>query len=258
MCAWERVDYRVGMPTRLMSVVFDAADPAGLAGFWAEALGWSITVDEPDEVEIKLEGAPDWGDGGPPALVFVPVNDPKAGKNRVHLDLASASLEDQHRIVDRLLEGGARRVDIGQEDTPWFVLADPEGNEFCVLDPRPEYQADRSIAAVVLDCLDPAGLAPLWHAATGWPVQKDRRDVVGFRHATAPSTWLELLAVPEPKRVKNRLHPDVAPYASDDHAREVARLEGAGARRVDIGQGDVSWIVLADPEGNEFCLLSPR
>ena len=69
-------------------------------------------------------------------LAFVPVPEPKTGQNRVHLDLASASAEDQAAIVDRLLGLGARHVDIGQGEVPWVVLADPEGNEFCVLSAR--------------------------------------------------------------------------------------------------------------------------
>ena len=65
--------------------------------------------------------------------------------------------------------------------------------------------------------------------------------------------------MPGKKAVKNRLHPDVAPFRMDDPAVEVARLRHVGATPADVGQGDqVSWTVLADPEGNEFCVLSPR
>jgi Glyoxalase-like domain len=69
---------------------------------------------------------------------------------------------------------------------------------------------------------------------------------------------LVFLTVPETKALKNRLHIDLAPASDDDQEAEVRRLESLGARRVDIGQGDVSWVVLADPEGNEFCVLTPR
>jgi len=246
------------MPTRLDSVVVDAADPSALAAFWADALGWTVTFEAPDEVAVEAEGAPRWGEGGPPALVFGPVGDPKIGKNRVHLDLGSKDMEDHRGLVGRLLDRGARPADIGQGDVPWVVLADPEGNEFCVLQPRAEYRDGSAVAAVVLDCADPVGLAPFWGDATGWPVLARREGLVGLRHPTAPATWLELLSIAEPKRGKNRLHIDLAPYPADDHAAEVARLERAGARSIDIGQGDVAWVVLADPEGNELCVLSPR
>jgi hypothetical protein len=69
---------------------------------------------------------------------------------------------------------------------------------------------------------------------------------------------VEFLRVGDPKRVKNRLHLDVAPFAGDDQAAEVARLRALGATPADVGQGEVTWVVLADPEGNEFCVLSPR
>jgi hypothetical protein len=121
------------MPTRLAHVVVDAADPPALARWWADALGWAVTEEEPSEVVIEPSGA----DGSGFPLVFVPVADPKVGKNRVHLDLRSASAEQQAATVARLTGAGARHADIGQGDeVPWVVLADPEGNEFCVLDPR--------------------------------------------------------------------------------------------------------------------------
>jgi hypothetical protein len=163
--------------------------------------------------------------------------------------------------VDRLLAAGASRVDVGQADVPWVVLADPEGNELCVLEPREEHAGSGPLAAVVVDAADPAGLAPFWAAASGWP-QDDRDDgVVSFRPPGAAGPALELVLVPvtDRKVAKNRVHVDVAPFAGDDHAAEVARLVALGAHPVDVGQGpDVTWEVLADPEGNELCVLSPR
>ncbi len=245
------------MPTRLEGMVVDAVDPAGLARFWASALDWEITAEEPDEVVVELPEAVLWGEGGPAALVFVPVVEPKTVKNRVHLDLASASTDEQGATVARLLDLGARHADVGQGEVPWEVMADPEGNELCVLDPRDAYRDTGPLAAVVLDCADPVALAPFWAEATGWPVIHQSEHLAALRHPTAPGTRLELLAAPGRKVTKNRLHPDVRPYPPDDLAIEVARLERAGARRIDIGQGEVSWVVMADPEGNELCVLSP-
>jgi predicted enzyme related to lactoylglutathione lyase len=242
------------MPTRLMQVVVDAADPAALARWWAEALGWPITVEEPDEVEIGPPG-PD-GLGVP--LVFVPVADPKVGKNRVHLDLRSASADDQAAQVARLTGLGARPADIGQGDVPWVVLADPEGNEFCVLDPRDQYADTGPVAAIVVDAADPPAIARFWSEAAGWPVAASGDGFVSLRAAAGTGPFVEFLQVGDPKRVKNRLHLDVAPFAGDDHAAEVARLRALGATPADVGQGEVTWVVLADPEGNEFCVLTPR
>ena len=248
------------MPTRLTNVGFDAADPRRLAGFWSDALGWPVTLDEADEVTVEAgtDLTVGWGDGGTPCLTFVPVADAKAGKNRVHLDLASASDRDQQESVERLLALGARRIDIGQGEVNWVVLADPEGNELCVLEPREDYAGARDLAAVVLDCVAPEPLAGFWSQATGWDVVASTSRFAVLQDRGGSATRLELLAVPERKRVKNRLHLDVAPHPGDDLAGEVARLEAAGARHVDVGQGEVSWVVLADPEGNEFCVLTPR
>jgi Glyoxalase-like domain len=242
------------MPTRLVHVVVDAADPAALARWWAEALGWEITFEEPDEVAIEPPG-PD-GLGLP--LVFVPVADPKVTKNRVHLDLRSADAGDQAAQVARLTGLGARPADVGQGDVPWVVLADPEGNELCVLDPRDEYAGTGPIAAIVVDTFDPAAQARFWTEATGWPPAPPGGTAVSLRAASGKGPFLEFLEVPEPKRVKNRLHLDVAPYRGDDHAAEVVRLRVLGATPADVGQGEVTWVVLADPEGNELCVLTPR
>lgn len=108
-------------------IVVDARDPVALGRWWAEALGWAIVNDAPDEFEIRPE--PD----RLPGLIFEPVGHEKRGKNRLHLDFRP---DDQDAEVGRLIELGASRVDIGQGEASWVVLADPEGNEFCVLRSR--------------------------------------------------------------------------------------------------------------------------
>jgi hypothetical protein len=106
-------------------VGIDCADPAALARFWAEALDYKILPgDDPDEVSV----VPKDGKGTP--LGFFRVPEGKSVKNRLHLDLRP---EDQAAEVDRFLALGARKIDIGQGSPTWVVLADPEGNEFCIL-----------------------------------------------------------------------------------------------------------------------------
>jgi len=195
--------------------------------------------------------------------VFVPVAEPKTGKNRVHLDLATESAAHQAAEVERLLALGAVPADIGQRDVPWTVLADPEGNEFCVLDPRPVYRDTGPVAAVVADCPDPAAVAGFWALATGWAPAgtvsaNGMPSGVSLRSPEGSGPYLELLPSADRKVVKNRIHLDVAPYQDEDHAAAVRALTAAGAVSLDIRQGDVPWTVLADPEGNEFCVLSPR
>jgi hypothetical protein len=108
-------------------VIIDAADPTALGTWWADALGWVIVGEQHDEFEIRE--TPD----RLPGLLFVPVPEPKTVKNRIHLDFRPI---DQESEVERLLAHGATRVDIGQGEQSWVVLADPEGNEFCVLSSR--------------------------------------------------------------------------------------------------------------------------
>jgi predicted enzyme related to lactoylglutathione lyase len=116
------------MAARWEQVVVDSEDPARLARWWAEALGYMIVHEEPDEIEIRR--TPD----EMPGLLFTPVAEAKKSKNRLHIDLRP---DDQEAEVERLVDMGARHVDIGQHDVSWVVLADPEGNEFCVLSSRP-------------------------------------------------------------------------------------------------------------------------
>jgi hypothetical protein len=115
------------------------------------------------------------------------------------------------------------------------------------------------IQCLVLDTADPAGLAGFWQAALGWRRTYEREDEVVLeppagspQDGVAPD--LLFVRVPGAKAGKNRLHLDLRPA---DQAVEVARLEGLGARRADIGQGSVSWVVMSDPDGNEFCVLAP-
>jgi hypothetical protein len=108
-------------------VIVDAADPVALGTWWATALDWVVVNDDPEEFEIRP--APD----RIPGILFARVAEPKTLKNRLHLDLRPSDTTQQQE-VERLVGLGARRADIGQgPDVSWVVLADPEGNEFCVL-----------------------------------------------------------------------------------------------------------------------------
>jgi predicted enzyme related to lactoylglutathione lyase len=106
-----------------------------------------------------------------------------------------------------------------------------------------------------IDARDPAALGRWWQEALGWIVVNDDPEEFEIRPAADRTPGLLFAAVPEPKTIKNRLHLDFRP---DDRDREVERMLALGATRTDVGQGDVSWVVLADPEGNEFCILSSR
>ena len=108
---------------------------------------------------------------------------------------------------------------------------------------------------ICIDAHDVTALAAWWSQVLGWPRElDDDGDVVLLTPPGAGPIWL-FIAVPEDKVVKNRIHFDFRP---DDQQAEVDRVVALGARHVDIGQGEQSWVVLADPEGNEFCILAAR
>ncbi len=118
------------MPVRLHHIVIDAHDLPMLARFWARALGWQILSEREREIVIGTE------ENAPIGICFMPVTDPKRVKNRLHLDITT-SAADRDTEIERLLGLGAQRVDIGQTGAEsWIVLADPEGNEFCVVRPK--------------------------------------------------------------------------------------------------------------------------
>jgi len=247
------------MTTRLVNLIFDVTDPSRIARFWAELLRWEVIEDEPEiaEVEPRPTGSSEPRAGELP-LTFLAVSDPKVTKNRIHLDLASASLSEQAETVQRAIQLGASHLDIGQGDVPWVVMADPEGNEFCVLEPREAYRDTGPVGAIAVDCVDSQVMAAFWTVASGWPIQQPNDQLVAMRAPADGGPYLEMLPVGEPKTVKNRVHLDVAPYPDDDQQAEAAGLTELGAKLADVGQGDVSWIVLADPEGQEFCVLTSR
>jgi predicted enzyme related to lactoylglutathione lyase len=123
------------MSARITAVAIDARDPHRLAAFWAEVLGWEVADSEPDGyVSLRAPGHPE--KGPVPALDFLPTPDPTPGKVRLHLDV-NATDRDQDAELARLLALGATHVDVGQgprtDEMTWYVLADPEGNEFCLL-----------------------------------------------------------------------------------------------------------------------------
>jgi hypothetical protein len=124
--------------SKFTELEIDCADPAALARFWCAVLGYQVLDADEDVVSIGSPEVPEGKDRRgpvPPVLVFARVPEGKTIKNRLHVDVNPTD-QDQDAEVDRLLELGARRIDVGQGEVSWVVLADPEGNEFCVLASR--------------------------------------------------------------------------------------------------------------------------
>lgn len=233
------------MPARLVALRLDATDPDRLAPFWAEALG---TIVEPDGSALAPAA-----DGSGLAVRFVAGAPGKSRQNRVHLDLTTTSASDRHDSVARLLELGARPVDVGQRpEEDHVVLADPESNEFCVLAPGNRFLAGAGRLGAV-NCDGRRATGRFWSEALGWPLVWDQDEETAIR-APAGTGFLITWSGPPliPKRGRNRLGLDLAPGPGDDVGRTVAGLESLGATLVGRDPRDPDAIVLTDPDGNEL------
>jgi catechol 2,3-dioxygenase-like lactoylglutathione lyase family enzyme len=240
------------MTCQLFALCVDALDPLGLARFWSGVLGWEM-ADQPEDGDALLPS-----DDTGFRIEFWPTKEPKAGPNQMHFDLTSTSPADQQETVTRALALGGRHINVGQgPDADHVVLADPEGNEFCVIEPGNNFLADCGfIGALAGEGSQEVGY--FWSEALGWPLvwDQDQETAIRSPHGGPKITWGGPPLTP--KSGKYRLHFDLAPPARGDQRAEVDRLIALGATRIDIGQGEVSWVVMADPDGHEFCVLTPR
>jgi predicted enzyme related to lactoylglutathione lyase len=238
--------------SRIIALCFDAHDPHGLARFWAELLGRELTIDPDEGLTLPPKEDTEF------RIYFAPTTAVKTGPNQVHFDLTSASLQAQQDTVARALELGGRHLDVGQRpEEGHVVLADPEGNEFCVIEPGNRFLADTGVIGAFSSDGSRA-VGQFWSEALGWPLVWDQGEETAIQSPRGGSKVSWGGPPDHPKQGKNRLHFDIAPPAGVDQQAEVERLVALGARRIDIGQGDVSWAVMADPDGNEFCVLTPR
>ncbi|HET7304721.1 MAG TPA: VOC family protein [Segeticoccus sp.] len=240
------------MTSNLAALTVDAQEPQRLGEFWAGVLDRKVIDDQDGVVVLLPTGQPEF------RIEFAPSDEPRREPNQMHFDLTSTSYADQRETVERALELGARHLDVGQlPEEEHVVLADPEGNEFCVIPPGNRFLADTGrIGALAGDGTRAVG--HFWSKALAWPLVWDQDEETAIQ---SPSGGTKLTWGGPPVRTrlgKNRLHLDIAPPPEVDQEAEVERLVALGASRLDIGQGDVSWVVMADPGGNEFCVLTPR
>jgi catechol 2,3-dioxygenase-like lactoylglutathione lyase family enzyme len=227
------------MTSQLFAVCFDAREPERLAAFWSGLLGREAA----DATLLP-------GDGAGFRIRFLPGDTPKVGQNRMHFDLTSASLEGQRETVARALELGARHIDVGQRpEEGHVVLADPEGNEFCVIEPGNTFLAGTGFVGA-LSCDGSQAVGYFWSAALGWPLVWDQNQETAIQSPIGGPkvTWGGPPV--EPKNGRGRVHYDLV--AEGNPEAEAARLLTLGATRLGAGEHRIS---LADPDGNEFCLL---
>ena len=221
-------------------LVIDASDARRLGAFWATALGLQLEENGPADVVLR---------GRTPAhTVWIDqVPEPKTVKNRVHLDVHTGDIAS-------LTAAGA--TVLNDTDFRWIVMADPEGQEFCAF--VREQPPEDLLYEIIIDCADPEAVATWWASVFGVKTERHDDDDAGayFSFGPIPGSPFDGMAfvpVPEPKSVKNRVHWDVK--------ASVPALLEAGARMIRPAGEDPEpgrdWDVLADPEGNEFCVFAP-
>lgn len=218
------------------ALCIDASDAAREAAFYAAALG--LELQPHDDGPARLSGP------SPAHTVWInEVPEPKAAKNRLHLDVQCASVPELEAL-------GATVLTPANEHQHWTVMADPEGQEFCAF-VRTEVPGYR-LYELGLDCADHVATSQWWAAVLGVEAHADES---GFSYIepmpAAPFSAISFSPVPEPKTVKNRVHLDV----------DVASIESlvmAGARVLRPQDDEIRWTVMADIDGNEFCAFVPE
>ncbi|MGI5524693.1 VOC family protein [Micromonospora sp. CA-259024] len=231
------------MLSRTLTVTIDAHDPARLAKFWAGMLGREVVED--------ADGALLPGDETQVSLRFVPSGAKKMGPNRVHLHLTSASEADQQHAVATALGLGGGHLDVGQlPEEGHIVLADPEGNEFCVIEAGNGFLAGCGLLGE-LACDGTREVGLFWSEALGWPLvwDQDEETAIQSPHGGTKVAWGGPPVAP--KEARNRQRFDLAPADGDQQA-EVDRLISLGATRLEVAED--GSVMLADPDGNEFCV----
>jgi catechol 2,3-dioxygenase-like lactoylglutathione lyase family enzyme len=210
-------------------------DVATTATFWAAAVGARSVQPEPEFPEDLAVV----GDHEYQGIAIGPVPEPKTVKHRVHLDVYTASIEDLVAL------GATVLLPAEESGFPWTVMLDPDGGEFCAFlkDPLPDYR----LHGIVVDSADPEAQARWWTEALD--AKLDDNGGRGFWTALGatpdPVLTMDFVPVPEPKTVKNRIHWDVYGTVEEFAAR--------GATRLWDTRG---WVVMGDPEGNEFCVFA--
>ncbi|MGW4676622.1 VOC family protein [Streptomyces sp. NPDC004324] len=240
------------MTSRLFAICIDATRPSDLARFWSGVLGLESVEGPHDEAELLPADVTGF------RIRFLPVREPKTGRNRAHFDLTSASPEEQLRTVARALELGGDHFDVGQlPDEDHVVLADPEGNEFCVIEAGNKFLADTGrIGALACDGTQRVGY--FWSEALRWPLVWDQDEETAIQSPDGGTkiTWGGPPVAP--KTGRNRIRFELALPAEAGLQAETDRLLSLGATRDGSGEDAGGRVAMRDPDGNEFSLRGPR
>ena len=243
------------MGVELLAVVFDSESPPELARFWETALRWEVRNSAADAVELAPS---DPSDPTTFRLEFRKGAETKTGKNPIHFDLTSGSIQDQRSSVEELIAIGARHADVGQRgDEGHVVLADPEGNEFCVIEPGNSFLASCPRLGAV-NCDGTKELGYFFGALFGWPLVWDQDEETAIQAPTGNGpkiTWSgpPLMA----KSPRERIHFHVAPAAGSSTDEAIAELLRLGASHGENrGHRCTGTTSLVDVDGNELCVVT--
>ena len=232
------------MGSRMPAVVFEAVDPARVAQFWAAMLGRETVGDHRG---VLLPGSE-----SQIALRFAAERGPRVGANLIHLHLTSDSADDQRRSVAKARSLGAQHLDVGQlPDEGHVVLADPEGNEFCVIEPGNTFLAGCGYLGE-LACEGTRAVGRFWSQALGWPLvwDQDEETAVQSPPGGTKIAWGGHPGTSRGGRPRQRL--EISPDLGGGLREEVERLVALGARLLPTSEPGAA--LLADPDGNEFSL----
>ncbi|HWS31655.1 MAG TPA: VOC family protein [Actinoplanes sp.] len=236
------------MTCQISAICFDAVSPSTLAGFWAgllvrriaEEAGGALLPGDDTQVGLRfLTGSPRW----------------KGEHRRLHLHLTSEGPTGQQETVAAALRLGARHLDVGQRpDEGHIVLADPEDNEFCVIEAGNNFLAGCGLLGEV-SCDGTRAVGHFWSAALGWPLVWDQDEETAVQSPSG-GTKVSWGGPPlTPKTHPNQQRYDLTPTVPGGHRSEIDRLVSLGATVLTPGEHGTT--VLADPDGNEFRLLTP-
>ena len=235
------------MALQLEAIAFDVADPTPVGVFWAGLLDREVRT-EPEGVFLP-------GDALQVGLRFITSDVEQVGRPQLHLHLTSSSIEDQQRIVGAALQLGGRHIDVGQSaDDLHVVLADPGGNELCVIEPGNRYLAGTGLLGEVT-CDGSRNVGLFWRDALGWPLVWDFGEQTAVQSPMGGTklswdSWGEPSGEVETRRNRQRFDLTAA-----DIAAEAQRLISLGASHAaDLPYG----VELVDPGGNEFRLHAAR
>lgn len=232
------------MSVQFHGLSIDAADPAAVAGFWGGLLRWTERPETDGSITLHAgDVAAHPGAAAPYVITVRPAATEKEGQNRIHLDLTSESPQAMAEQVQRALEGGGRLIDIGQSaDDRHEVVADPEGNELCVIEPGNNFLAGTG-AIGAINCDGSQALGYFWSRALDWPLVWDQDEETAIQSPAGGTklTWSG---------------PPLMPRYAADRVRLVVRADAIGVSLLrELGAQPLATGTMTDPDGNEFTVL---